>query len=52
MFGEADISPTSFDLAYAIVTLRSEFSETATTAPLYDGNKGNDYLSFFKKEIF
>jgi hypothetical protein len=52
MFGVADISPTSSDPAYTMVRIRGEFSETASTAPLYLRNEGNDYLSLFKKEIF
>ena len=50
MFGVADISPTSSDLAYTIVRIRGEFSETASIAPLYHGKEGYDYLSLFKKK--
>jgi hypothetical protein len=52
MFGVAEISPTSSDLAYTIVRIRGEFSETASTAPLYHRNEGNEYLYLFKKEMF
>jgi hypothetical protein len=47
MFGVADISPISSDLAYAMVRIRGEFSETASRVLLrvYHRNKGNYYLS-------
>jgi hypothetical protein len=52
MFGVVDISPTSSDLANAMARICGEFSETASTAPLYYRNIGNDYLSLLKEEMF
>jgi hypothetical protein len=42
MFGDADISPTSSDVAYAMVRIRGKFSDTATIAPLHHRKEVKD----------